>query len=165
MTAAVARTATAHDHRLLPAYVEHVTALGLSDRALRERLRAARSLLAEAPDLTEWMAAPISDRLASLGRTRAWSLVVFAIGTGRLRLDLELMTGKNLTGLGQIVHDQHPHGFAAATEAGLRLGWTPGWVDTIQMSRPGCRRRHEPSGASSPRQRPGQHSQGRPGAV
>ncbi len=57
--------------------------------------------------------------------------MVFAIGTGRLRLDLELMTGKNLTGLGQIVQDQHRQGFAAATEAGLRLGWTPGWVDTV----------------------------------
>lgn len=131
MTAAVARTATEHDCLLVPAYLEHVTALGLSDRALRDRLRAARALLAEAPDLTVWMRLPISERLAALERTRAWPLVVFAIGTGRLRLDLELMTGKNLTGLGRIVHDQHRQGFAAATEAGLRLGWTPGWVTTV----------------------------------
>ena len=131
MTAAVARTATDRDHRLLPAYLEHVAALGLSDRALRDRLRAARALLAEAPDLTVWMTLPIGERLAALERTGAWPLLVFAVGTGRLRLDLELMTGKNLTGLGRIVRDRHPRGFAAATEVGLRLGWTPGWVDTV----------------------------------
>ncbi len=69
MTAAVARIATEHDHRLLPAYLEHVTALGLSDRALRDRLRAARALLAEAPELPAWQALPISERLAALKRT------------------------------------------------------------------------------------------------
>lgn len=131
MSAAVVRTATEHEHRLLPAYLEHVAALGMSDRALRDRLRAARALLAEAPDLTLWMALPTTERLASLARTRAWPLLVFAIGTVRLRLDLELMTCKNLTGLGRIVHDQHRQGFAAATEAGLRLGWTPGWIATV----------------------------------
>jgi hypothetical protein len=131
VSGAVARTATTHHHRLLPAYLEHVAALGLSDRALRDRLRAARALLAQAPDLVDWMAWPISERLASLQRTRAWPLVVFALGTGQLRLDLELMTGKNLTGLGRIVQDQHRQGFAAATDAGLRLGWTPGWVATV----------------------------------
>jgi hypothetical protein len=131
VTAGVARTATEHDHRLLPAYLEHVRSLGLSDRALRDRLRAARALLAEVPDLAVWQTLPINERLAALERTRAWPLVVFAIGTGRLRLDLELMTGKNLTGLGRIVHDQHRQGFGAATEARLRLVWTPGWVTTV----------------------------------
>lgn len=132
MTAAVARTVTDLDHRLLlSAYLEHVTALGLSDRALRDRLRAARALLGEAPDLTAWMTLPIEERLAALARTRAWPLVVFAIGTGRLRLDLALMTSKNLTGLGRIVQSRHEQSFAAAREAGLRLGWTPGWVSTV----------------------------------
>jgi hypothetical protein len=130
VTAAVARIATEHDHRLLPAYLEHVTALGLSDRALRDRLRAARALLTEAPDLVAWQALPITERLAALKRTRAWPLVVFAIGTGRLRLDLEIMTGKNLAGLGQIVHDHTGRasplrGRPGCGWAGHRAGSTP----------------------------------------
>lgn len=57
MTAAVARMATEYDHRLLSAHLEDVSAHGLSDRALRDRLRAARALLAETPDLVAWAGA------------------------------------------------------------------------------------------------------------
>ena len=131
MTAAVARTATNSDHPMLEDYLAHVASLDLSDRALRDRLRKARALLEAQPDLTAWMQQPLDLRLQELHRTQAWPLVVFAIGTGRLRLDLPLMTAKNLTGLGQIVEREHPALFAAATEAGLRLGWTPGWVKTV----------------------------------
>lgn len=131
MTAAAARTATATDHALLPAYLAHLATIEVSDRALRDRLRAARALLAEHPDLTAWMARPIEHRLATLQRTQAWPLVVFAIGTGRLRLDIDMMAAKNLTGLGSIVGAEHPQNFARATDAGLRLGWTPGWVQTV----------------------------------
>ena len=131
MTAAVARTATEQDHRLLPAYLEHLAKMEVSDRALRDRLRAARALLEVHPELTTWMTLPIEQRLTTLQRTRAWPLVVFAIGTGRLRLDIEMMGTKNLTGLGVIVQAQHPREFARASEAGLRLGWTTGWVQTV----------------------------------
>jgi len=131
VTATTARTATATDHALLPAYLAHLATREVSDRALRDRLRAARALLAEHPDVPAWMTLPIEQRLATLQRTQAWPLVVFAIGTGRVRLDVELMAAKNLTGLGSIVGAQHPREFARATEAGLRLGWTPGWVQTV----------------------------------
>lgn len=131
MTSAVARTATNSDHPMLEDYLAHVASLDLSDRALRGRLRKARALLEAQPDLTAWMQQPLDLRLQELHRTQAWPLVVFAIGTGRLRLDMPLMTAKNLTGLGQIVEREHPALFAAATEAGLRLGWTPGWVKTV----------------------------------
>ncbi len=131
MTAAVARIASATDHPLLPAYLTHLSTRELSDRAWRDRRRAARALLAEHPDLTTWMALPIQERLATLHRIQAWPLVVFAIGTGRLRLDVEMMAAKNLSGLGAIVAAQHLQDFTRATEAGLRLGWTPGWVQTV----------------------------------
>ena len=131
MTAPAARTATATDHALLPAYLAHLATKDLSDRALRDRLRAARALLAEQPDLTTWMALPIQQRLATLRLTQAWPLVVFAIGTGRVRLDVDMMAAKNLTGLGSIIESEHQEDFARATEAGLRLGWTPGWVQTV----------------------------------
>ena len=49
MSAAVARIATAADHDLLASYVEHLATLALSDRALRDRMRAARTFLDHEP--------------------------------------------------------------------------------------------------------------------
>ncbi len=131
MTAAVARVATSDDHDWLGDYVEHCHELGCSDRALRDRLRAARALLADHPDLQEWMGEPVADRLVELRRTKAWPLLAFLIGTGVLRLDLDLAASKNLTGLGAIVESQHAREFASARAAGLNLGWTPDWVETV----------------------------------
>lgn len=131
MTTAVARVATPADHDWLPDYVDHCHTQGCSDRALRDRLRAARTLLTAHPNLQEWMQRPVADRLVELRRTKAWPLLVFLIGTGRLRLDLELAVSKNLTALGAIVESRHAQGFAAAREAGRRLGWTKTWVDTV----------------------------------
>jgi len=42
-----------------------------------------------------------------------------------------LTATKNLTGLGRIVENQHREGFAVARATGLRLSWTPSWVDTV----------------------------------
>ncbi|WP_460791516.1 hypothetical protein [Nocardioides maradonensis] len=123
-------SATASDrideHDWMSAYLAHCQRLGCSDRALRERRRCAVAFLADHPDLTEWMAQPTVDRVAELRRTRSWPLLVFLIGSGRLRLDLELAGAKNLTGLGGIVERHHGEDFANARTAGLRLGWTPG---------------------------------------
>lgn len=77
------------------------------------------------------MQRPIQYRLLELRRTGAWPLVVFVIGTGRIRLDLELAATKHLQGLGVIVEAQHPGDFATVRAAGQRLGWTTGWVDTV----------------------------------
>jgi integrase len=129
MTAAVARAVASADHDLLADYVAHCHGLGCSDRALRVRLRAARTLLAAHPNLEEWMRRPVADRLVELRRTEAWPMVAFLIGTGGLRLDPELAVSKNLTGLG--VESQHPGEFAQARAAGLKLGWTQAWVDTV----------------------------------
>lgn len=131
MTAAVARVATMDDHPWLTGYVDHCQRTGVSDRALRDRLRAARALLADHPDLAQWMRQPIEDRLVDLRRTAAWPLVAFLIGTGRLRLDIDLAVSKNLTGLGGIVQAAHAADFARARTAGRRLGWTDAWVDTV----------------------------------
>ena len=68
------------------------------------------------------MALPIQQRLTTLQRTQAWPLVAFAIGTGRMRLDIDMMAAKNLIGLGAIIESEHQQDFARATEAGLRLG-------------------------------------------
>ena len=74
---------------LLTAYLGHVHRMGLSDRARRDRERTARAFLAAHPDLQAWMDHPAATRRAELRGSGAWPLLVFAIGTGRVRLDLE----------------------------------------------------------------------------
>ena len=132
MSAAMARAGAADDHGLLPAYVEHCQGLGLSDRAYRDRLRTAQAFLAAHPDLHAWMQRPTGHRVLELRRTGAWPLLVFAIGTGRLRLDVGLATGKHLQGLGAILEDQHRTDFAIARDAGLA------WAGPRGGSRPCC---------------------------
>jgi integrase len=116
---------------LLAAYLEHIRTLSLGGRAMRDRDRIATEFLGRHPDLSAWMTAPAASRAAELKRTGAWPLVCYAIGTGQLWLDLDLAGIKHLTGLGRAVEDRDPAGFAAARAAGLRLGWTPAWVETV----------------------------------
>jgi hypothetical protein len=131
VSAAVARVATAADHDLLRGYVGHLEGLKLSDRALRDRLRAARDFLDHNRDLTAWMRLPVEDRLEDLRRTKAWPFLVHLMGSGHLRLDLDLAGAKNLTGLGAAIEARDRPGFAAARAAGTDLGWTQDWVRTV----------------------------------
>jgi integrase len=130
VTAALAR-AGQHDQDLLAGYAGHVRTLGLSDRAVRDRLRIARDFLNRHPGLQEWMVLPVADRVTELARTGAWPLICHAIGIGRLRLDLELAGAKNLAGLARAVEARDPAAFAAARTAGIALGWTASWVETV----------------------------------
>ena len=77
------------------------------------------------------MTSPAVDRIAELRDTAAWPLICHTIGTGRLRLDVELAAVKQLTGLGRAVEDRDPSGFAALRDAGIRLGWKSSWVETV----------------------------------
>ncbi len=132
MTAAVVRRAVvAAGHDLLSTYADHCQTNELSDRARRDRLRIARAFLTAHPDLDAWMGLPTAHRLVELRRTGAWPLLAFALGTGRLRLGLELAGAKNLTGLGDLVQAQHvedsspPPAPPACAWAGLQAGSTP----------------------------------------
>lgn len=116
---------------VLDDYLKHVAGLGLSGRSVRGRARSASTFLTEHPDLRDWMTRPAVERLADLRNSGAWLLVCHVIGRGGLRLDLELMAVKNLTGLGRAVEDRDPGGFAAVRTAGLALGWTPQWIETV----------------------------------
>ena len=116
---------------LLDDYLDHVAGLGLSGRALRDRTRIAREFLSRNPDPAAWMALPAIERAAELRCSAAWPLVCYAIGTGRVRLDVELAAVKQLTGLGAAVQARDPSGFAALRDAGNRLGWTSSWIDTV----------------------------------
>jgi hypothetical protein len=77
VTAAVARVATPADSPLLAGYVAHLAPLGLSDRALRDRLGIARQFLGRHPDLQHWMRRPVTERVEQLRRTGAWPLVCY----------------------------------------------------------------------------------------
>ncbi|MCK8672221.1 tyrosine-type recombinase/integrase [Rhodococcus sp. HM1] len=116
---------------VLTDYLEHVAHLGLSDRSVRARALVATTFLTSHPDLRDWMAQPAVERLLELHSTGAWPLLCHVIGRGELRLDLELAAIKNLTGLGRAIEDRDPGGFAAIRAAGLALGWTPQWVETV----------------------------------
>ena len=129
MTALAARLP--RDRGLLAGYLAHVKAFGLGDRAIRGRVRIAAGFLDRHPDLQAWMGLPTARRITELKRTGAWPLLCYAIGTGQLRLDLELAGAKQLTGLARIVEDRDPQAFAAARAAGLALGWKPSWVETV----------------------------------
>ncbi|EUA42901.1 phage integrase family protein [Mycobacterium xenopi 3993] len=116
---------------LLDDYLHHVAGLKLSGRAIRDRIRIARDFVSRNPDLTAWMALPARERAAELQASGAWPLLCYAVGTGQLRLDVELAAIKQLTGLGAAVGARDPAGFMALREAGNRLGWTSSWVETV----------------------------------
>lgn len=114
MTAPVARYAIGMDHDLLGDYIGFCKELRISDRALRDRLRAARAFLAAHPDLDVWMTRPVPARLADLRRTAAWPLVGWAVLTGRLHADLGLLLVKDFGTLGAAAAQLFPGDFAAA---------------------------------------------------
>jgi site-specific recombinase XerD len=116
---------------LLDDYLAHLERLDLSGRARRDRRLAATRFLQAFPDLDAWMARPAAARIVDLKRSGAWPLVVFAIASGHVRLDLELAGMKNLTGLGAAIRAGDPAGFTRAQAAGLQLGWGQAWVDTV----------------------------------
>jgi integrase len=131
MTAAVARFATHDDHLLLSGYAQFSHRLGLTDRALRDRLRLARLFLAEHPDLGEWMDRPTRTRLADLRRIKAWPLLSWAALSGRVSADLDLLAAKDLGGMSATVRQLWPEDFQRLWETARRLGWSYYWARSV----------------------------------
>ena len=75
----------------------------MSERSVRDRTRHRTRFLSRNPILHAWMALPAVERAAELRSSRAWPLLCYAIGTDRVRLDVELAALKQLTGLGHAV--------------------------------------------------------------
>ncbi|MGB3830185.1 MAG: tyrosine-type recombinase/integrase [Ornithinimicrobium sp.] len=132
MTAAVARLATEHDHALIEGYAtfcqDLIDAGVMTDRARRDRLRLARQFLDEHPDLTVWMGTPLPARLRDLARIKAWPMVTFAILTGRVGVDLDLLLVKDLGGFGKTTERLHADDYQSAREIAARLGWSRRWT-------------------------------------
>jgi integrase len=130
MTAAAARRGIDGDHRLLDDYAVFSQAC-TGDRGLRDRLRATRAFLATHPDLDVWMSRPVTTRLADLRRDRAWLFIVWAVFTGRVRIDMDLLAAKHLFGLRQTVAGLWPDDLAAAHGIASQLGWSPKWARDV----------------------------------
>ena len=132
MTAAVARLATEDDHELIESYAGYchdlIAAGVLSDRARRDRLRLARQFLDQHPDLDGWMGRPLPARLRDLDRVKAWPLLTFAILTGRLVVDLDLLLVKDLGGFGHATERLHAEDYRSGREIAARLGWSRRWT-------------------------------------
>jgi hypothetical protein len=135
VTAAVARLATDRDHPLMESYARHchdlIAAGVLSDRARRDRLRLARQFLDQNPDLDAWMSQPLPARLRDLDRVKAWPLLTYAILTGRLVVDLDLLLVKDLGGFGHAAERLHVDDYRAGREIAARLGWSRRWSDDV----------------------------------
>jgi len=131
MTAAVARWATDDDHPLIDDYARFCHRLGLSDRTLRDRLRVAREFLACHDDLQAWMTRPTRTRLADLQRIKAWSLVSWAALTGRVSVDLDLLTAKDIGGMSATVRQLWPAEFDQLWTTADRLGWSYYWSRSV----------------------------------
>lgn len=127
----MATTTVAPVLTLRDGYQEHLSTLDLSVRTLRDRIQIVDAFLGDHPDLVEWMGRPASLRCEELIRTGAWPVVVYAIAHDSLRLDLEFAGAKKLTGLADEIERRDPEGFARMRDAGIRLGWTSNWVETV----------------------------------
>jgi len=131
MTAPVPRRATSADHGLIEGYAGFCHRFGVSDRALRDRLRAVRAFLAAHPDLRSWMDRPLEARLADLRRTNAWPFLSWAICDRQIALDADLLVAKDLGGFGLTAERCWGEDFAVARESAQRLGWTARWTNTV----------------------------------
>ncbi len=118
---------------LLDAYAVHCRALGLGDAAVRDRLSQARGFLADHPDLAAWMRHPLPVRLADLDRVRlAWPLVGFAVLSGRLRGEFDLLAAKHAgRSFAAAVAVIYPDDVAALQAAAARLGWATPWTESV----------------------------------
>lgn len=132
MTAAIARLASETDHPLIEGYARYCQDLidvgAMTDRARRDRLRLARQFLDQHGDLEAWLTRPLPARLTDLDRVKAWPLLTFAILTGRLRVDLDLLLVKDLGGFGHAAEHLNPDDYTAARQIAVRLGWSPRWT-------------------------------------
>jgi site-specific recombinase XerD len=124
--------ATDHDHQLVdgyPRYCQELIDAGMiSDRARRDRLRLARQFLDRHPDPKEWMSRPLPARLSDLDRVKAWPLLTYAILTGQLSVDLDLLLVKDLGGFGSAAEWLNAVDYTEARQIAARLGWSRRWT-------------------------------------
>jgi hypothetical protein len=132
MSAAPARREHASGE-LLEDYLVHCAALGLSQSAQGDRVTGASAFLARHQDLTVWMDRPLPVRLTDLARSPlAWPLVGFAMLTGRLPGDFDLLAAKHAgRSFAAAVTVIYPQDVAALRAAATRLEWADKWTQAV----------------------------------
>jgi integrase len=117
---------------LLEDYFDFVATLEI-DKSMRwARRAAARRFLAVHPDLDVWMARPTPARLVDLHRHKAWPLLTWALTTGRISTDLELLLAKpSGVDLGVWWTRAHPDDVARVHQAAGVLGWSANWTRQV----------------------------------
>ena len=118
---------------LLDAYAEHCAVLGLTKPAQADRNAAARAFVIRHPDLTVWMSRPLTIRLTDLGRAPlAWPLVGFAVLSGRLVADFDLLAAKHAgRGFAAAVAAIYQQDLVVLRAATGRLNWAEPWVREV----------------------------------
>jgi len=118
---------------LLDAYSDHCGDLGLSDPARVDRLTGAGRFLAGHRDLAGWMRRPLPLRLIDLDRCPlAWPLISFAVLTGRVRADFDLLAAKHAgRSFAPAVAAIYPQQVSTLREAAARLDWATKWTATV----------------------------------
>jgi integrase len=118
---------------LMDAYTRHCAGLGLAKSSVQDRTVGAEQFLAYHTDLSAWMARPLPARLNDLKRSRfAWSLVAFAVVTGRVRADFDLLAAKHAgRGFVAAIAAVYPDDVAALRAAATRLDWAEKWTRTV----------------------------------
>jgi integrase len=109
---------------LLEAYRAHTRLMPVSADYRRTLMRAAEALIADHPDLDEWMARPVEARLVELARRPdAWPIIGFALLSGRCRSDLEFLIAKRFGhSVGRTAAILYPDDVSRLREAAQRLG-------------------------------------------
>ena len=102
---------------LLAAYLDHVETLGLGGSAIEQRRHHACALLDAHGNLVAWMGRPLRDRLVDLKRTKSWPFVVWAVLTGRVAPDVDLLVARHLGGMHRLAGAMFADGFAEVRTA------------------------------------------------
>ena len=124
--------APGHDRGdLIDDYMLFVATRGLGRDAFSMRRRLATMFLAEHHDIEQWMTRPIAARRVDLQRIKAWPLVTWAVLTGRVRADIDLLTGRNLGAMHRTAEALFPDEFSFVRDAATRLGWSKRWAEVM----------------------------------
>lgn len=109
---------------LLDAFVAHDEHLGGQRAYRRQRRAAAEAFLARHSDLEQWMARPVEARLVELRRHElAWPFIAYAIVTGAVRADADLLFAKNFGhSVFRWINVLFPDDIARLEDAATRLG-------------------------------------------
>jgi integrase len=132
-TVGAASNVAAQSTDLLTAYVAHCADLGLTGRYVDQRLAGARAFLAAHGDLEGWMSRPVPVRLTDLDRFPfSWPLIGFAMVTGRVRADFDLLSAKHAgRSLAAAVAALYPGDVAGLRAAAARLDWAESWTAAV----------------------------------